>query len=183
MREEEVSLTDLLDHAVTRFRSAHPDRPIEAELPERLATVVGDPVLLRRLVENLLENAHKYTDRLEEPIALRACAQVRGQRQSARRRASVRKSALDPAQPGVEIEIADRGVGIAPADLPRVCEPFFRADRSRTRATGGLGLGLALARRIVDAHDGELEITSKLGEGTSVRVWIPAREPDDRPSA
>jgi signal transduction histidine kinase len=69
--------------------------------------------------------------------------------------------------------VSDRGVGIGPDDLRRVCEPFYRADRSRTRATGGLGLGLALAKRIVEAHGGLLEIESELGHGTTARVWLP----------
>lgn len=67
----------------------------------------------------------------------------------------------------------DKGIGIAAADLSRVFRPFFRADRSRTRATGGLGLGLALAKRIVDAHGGRIELVSAPDEGTRARVLLP----------
>ena len=63
--------------------------------------------------------------------------------------------------------------GIAPSDLARVFTPFFRADRSRARQTGGLGLGLLLARRIVEAHRGTLEIESNPGEGTVARIRVP----------
>jgi signal transduction histidine kinase len=80
---------------------------------------------------------------------------------------------------GVQIEVVDRGIGIASEDLPRICEPFYRADPSRTRATGGLGLGLALAKRIVEAHQGSLAIESALGAGTLVRLWLP-RAPKGR---
>jgi two-component system, OmpR family, sensor kinase len=73
----------------------------------------------------------------------------------------------------IEIEVMDKGIGIAAADLPLVFRPFFRADRSRTRATGGLGLGLALAKRIVDAHGGSLALESAVGEGTTARVRLP----------
>ena len=52
-------------------------------------------------------------------------------------------------------------------------EPFFRADRSRTRATGGLGLGLALVKRVVDAHGGKIDFESEVGEGTTARVRLP----------
>jgi len=67
----------------------------------------------------------------------------------------------------------DRGLGISPLDLQRIFEPFFRADRSRTRTTGGLGLGLALARRIVEAHQGTLTIESSAGIGTTARIELP----------
>ena len=73
------------------------------------------------------------------------------------------------------IEVADRGFGIAPADVPRVFDPFFRADRSRARAKGGVGLGLALAKRVVEAHGGRIELRSRLDEGTTVTVTLPAR--------
>ena len=68
-------------------------------------------------------------------------------------------------------DVIDRGIGIAAEDLPRVFRPFFRADRSRARATGGLGL--ALAKRIVDAHGGEITLESAPNEGTRARVHLP----------
>jgi signal transduction histidine kinase len=66
--------------------------------------------------------------------------------------------------------VIDRGVGISPDDRPRVFTPFFRADRSRTRATGGVGLGLALARRIVEAHGGAIDFHSEPDVGS--RFWF-----------
>ncbi|TMA16076.1 MAG: sensor histidine kinase, partial [Deltaproteobacteria bacterium] len=71
------------------------------------------------------------------------------------------------------IEVRDRGAGIAPEDMEQLFTPFFRADRSRARQTGGLGLGLLLARRIVEAHRGTLEIESNPGEGTVARIRVP----------
>ena len=59
----------------------------------------------------------------------------------------------------------DTGIGVADCDLPFVFRPFFRADRSRTRATGGIGLGLALGKGIVDAHGGTIGMESKVGRG------------------
>ena len=71
------------------------------------------------------------------------------------------------------IGVADTGSGI-PADvLPRVTERFERGDPSRSRATGGFGLGLAIARDIVEAHGGQLSIESKVGEGTVVHIALP----------
>ena len=78
----------------------------------------------------------------------------------------------DPRAP-VEIEVRDRGAGVDPADLPRLFEPFFRADRSRTRATGGVGLGLTLCRRIVEAHGGKITAAPREGGGLVVSVRLP----------
>jgi len=75
----------------------------------------------------------------------------------------------------VAIEVVDRGEGIAAEDLDRIFTPFFRADRSRTRATGGVGLGLALSKRIVEAHGGTLVASSAPGAGTTMTVALPAR--------
>jgi two-component system, OmpR family, sensor kinase len=153
LRRQDIDVAALLEQSVTRFRAAHPDRELRVEAAEVLPSVNGDPVLLRRVIDNLLDNAHKYTDRPDASIDLVA-------------------SGGD----GVLIEVVDRGVGISSDDLPLVFRPFFRADKSRTRATGGLGLGLALAKRIVDAHGGSLELVSSPSEGTRARVRLP-REP------
>lgn len=74
-------------------------------------------------------------------------------------------------------EVRDSGSGIAPEDLPRVFDRFYRGEKSRSRATGGAGLGLAIARGIVEAHGGQITIDSVPGEGTSVRFLIPAGPP------
>jgi two-component system, OmpR family, sensor kinase len=155
LRRERVDLAELLDLAASRFRSAHPDRALRVDLGADLPVIDGDPALLRCAVDNLLGNAHKYTDRAEEPVELIA-----------------RSSAAE-----ATIDVIDRGIGISAEDLPRVFRPFFRADKSRTRATGGLGLGLALAKRIVDAHGGRIEITSTPGEGTRARLHLPITLP------
>lgn len=150
LRREQVDVAGLLDQSVSRFRAAHPERALHVDMAADLPVVDGDPVLLRRVVDNLLENAHKYTERDEDPVELVA----RGGE-------------------GVSIDVIDRGIGIAADDLARVFRPFFRADRSRTRKTGGLGLGLALAKRIVDAHGGTIALTSVPNEGTRAQVTLP----------
>jgi two-component system, OmpR family, sensor kinase len=152
LRRAPVIVADLLAHAASRFRSAHPDRTLDVDVPADLPAPFGDAVLLRRVVDNLLENAHRYSDRAD-PIAL-----------------SARSNEV------LEIEVIDRGVGIAAEDLPRVFRPFFRADRSRARATGGLGLGLALAKRIIDAHGGDITLESAPNEGTRARIRLPVAD-------
>jgi signal transduction histidine kinase len=144
--------TELVQRAASRFRAAHPERPLVVTVAPDLPSLDGDLVLLRRVVDNLLENAHRYAKGSTDPVELVAA----------------------PAADALVIEVRDHGIGIAPDDLPHVFRPFFRADRSRARATGGLGLGLALARRIVTAHGGVIELDSTLGEGTCARVRLPA---------
>lgn len=82
----------------------------------------------------------------------------------------------DPAQAkaAVVFEIADTGEGIAPDDLPHVFDRFYRGEKSRSRATGGAGLGLAITRGIVEAHGGKIWIESVLGHGTSVQFSLPS---------
>jgi signal transduction histidine kinase len=110
----------------------------------------GVAALLRRALDNLLDNAQKYSEP-GTPIHLHVAA----------------------ASDAILLSVKDRGIGIAAEDIPRVTTPFFRTDRSRARKTGGLGLGLSLAKRIVEAHRGTLHVHSQLGEGTDVHVTLP----------
>ncbi len=151
VRTERIELRDLLDKAAARFRAAHPERALQTVGDESIV-VSGDPLALRRAIDNLLENAHKYTTDPALPVAL-----------------SFQAASAE----AVVIEVRDWGIGISAADLERVFEPFFRADRSRTRASGGLGLGLALSRRIVEAHSGRLTLVSVVGYGTTARIELP----------
>jgi signal transduction histidine kinase len=151
LRRAPVELGVVIEEAAARFRAARPDRALELDLAAPLPAITGDAALLRRLLANLLDNAAKYSEP-PAPVALAA--------------RTAAGSAI--------LEVRDRGIGIAAADLPRLFTPFFRTDRSRARGTGGVGLGLALARRIVEAHGGRIEAESAEGTGTMIRVTIPA---------
>ncbi|NUP04987.1 MAG: HAMP domain-containing histidine kinase [Polyangiaceae bacterium] len=152
LRREDVDTQQLVENAAQRFRTAHPERILDIEIDGPLPPIHGDPVLLRRLLENLIVNAHKYTEKSDAPVTVKAASETGS----------------------IVIDVVDRGIGISKEDLPLVFRPFFRADRSRTRATGGLGLGLALAKRIAEAHGGTIEMESELGRGTRARVVLPA---------
>ena len=152
LRREPVDASELLARAADRFRAAHPGRRLELDAAGPLPGLEADPALLRRVLENLLDNAHKYSDP-GEPIELAARAEGGS----------------------LVVEVRDRGIGIDAADLPRLFTPFFRTDRSRARGTGGVGLGLALARRIVEAHGGRIAAESAPGKGTAVRFSVPGR--------
>ena len=142
---------DIARAAADRMRTRHGDRPLAVRIAEDLPRIDVDPMLFRRVLDNLLENAHKYTPEHASAIDL-----------------AVSRDGGD-----VVFEVHDRGIGIAPEDLPRVFTAFFRSERSRSRETGGVGLGLTLAKRIVEAHDGAITVTSRTDAGTIVRVAVP----------
>ncbi|CAN5832830.1 hypothetical protein BH11MYX3_BH11MYX3_22330 [soil metagenome] len=154
LRRSHVTGRSIADAAADRMRGRHPQRPLVLSIEEDLPMVHADPMLLRRVIDNLLENAHKYTPDGTSPIELVATRD--GDR--------------------VIYEVRDHGVGITADDLPRVFTAFFRGERSRSRETGGVGLGLTLAKRITEAHDGTISATSQLGVGTQMRVAIPSAE-------
>jgi two-component system, OmpR family, sensor kinase len=146
-----VAANDISRAAEDRFRTRHHDRNLVVTTESTLPAIDVDPVLFRRVIDNLLDNAHKYSPELATPVALRV---------------SVVASR-------VVYTVEDNGVGIAQQDLVHVFAAFFRGDRSRTRQTGGVGLGLTLAKRIVEAHGGSIEVVSALGQGTRVTVSVP----------
>ncbi len=146
-----VEPSSIAKTAADRLAARHPDRPLVIEIAHELPEIDVDPMMFRRVVDNLLENAHKYTPDGSSPIKLAV--------------------SIDRAD--VVFEVIDRGVGIPAEDLPLVFTPFFRGERSRSRETGGVGLGLTLARRIADAHGGTVSLTSKLGVGTTARLTVP----------
>lgn len=111
----------------------------------------ADPVRLRQAVGNLVTNAVRHT-----PPDGRITLRARREREE------------------VVIEVDDTGSGIAPEDVPHVFDRFWRADRSRSRATGGRGLGLAIARQLVEAHGGTVSVASTLGVGTTFTMRVPA---------
>ena len=146
---EATSLVELADRATRRFSARHPRRTLERTLGEDRA-IQCDPLLLRRALDNLLDNAAKYSD-AATPVTL----------------------AVQPNGKTVAFEIVDHGIGMSAAELDCAFTPFWRADDSRTRRTGGVGLGLALARRIARAHGGDVTLLSQPGLGTTARLEVP----------
>ena len=151
LHPEPVSVPDLL----AQVRAAHGARADQAQVtlsvlsagePELLA----DPVRLRQMVDNLVTNAVRHT-----PAGGTVTA-------------SCRTDGGD-----VVIEVADTGSGISAEDLPHVFDRFWRAEKSRSRQTGGSGLGLSIVRKLAEAHGGTVTATSTLGTGSTFVLRLP----------
>ena len=84
---------------------------------------------------------------------------------------------LEKEKGGVQVGFQDFGKGIPPEDQEKVFEPFYRVDKSRTKDTGGYGLGLSLCREIMQAHGGEISLESEPGKGTKVLLKFPPAGP------
>ena len=150
---ETISVGELADRAAARFTSRHPDRTLEKSVDDAERALDCDPVLLRRALDNLLDNAAKYSAPTT-PVKLD----------------------VQPNGSSVAFAVVDRGIGMTADEVARAGTPFWRADGSRTRRTGGVGLGLALARRIARAHGGDVVLDSAPGRGTTARLQIPLEE-------
>jgi signal transduction histidine kinase len=82
----------------------------------------------------------------------------------------------------IVVKVIDTGAGIPSEDLPHVFERFFQADKSRSKISGGLGLGLAISREIINAHNGKIEVDSELRRGTTFTITLPAQIHNPQPT-
>jgi two-component system phosphate regulon sensor histidine kinase PhoR len=137
------------------LRAAERGIVIRRELPPELPDVQGERDELAQVFLNLLDNAIKYA---------RADSEV-----------SVSGELGTGGSAGmVRIAVADQGDGIPSEHLPRLTERFYRIDSARSRQLGGTGLGLAIVKHILNRHRGRLEISSRVGQGSTFTVWLPA---------
>jgi len=148
----EVDLAELLHSIMRDWQKRFAARQLKSHLdvPGDLPLLEADESRLQEVVYNLLDNAVKYS----QPggtISLRAA--VAGDR--------------------VRISVADQGIGIPEADLPRIFQRFYRADKARSRELGGTGLGLSIVKHIVQLHGGTVEAESAPGKGTTISVLLP----------
>jgi signal transduction histidine kinase len=144
---DNVDVVELAREVIETF--GHDARRIEFDTLTDSLVIRADLQRLKVAIRNVVSNALKYsTD------------------------ATVRVSVF-PDEGGARIVVADQGIGIPPEDQAKVFEPFYRTDESRTRSTGGYGLGLPLTRSIVEAHGGTIRLDSTPGAGTTIMMLIP----------
>lgn len=152
---EELDLVDLLRRVVSRAAPLAEERGVSlrANLPERNAVwIEGDSQLLGRLFLQLIDNAVKYTP---------ASGYV-----------SIEVADMDKT---TRVAVVDTGIGIAETDLPHIFDRFYRADKTRSRESGGAGIGLSIGRWIAEAHLGSLNVESRSGVGSTFFVILPKK--------
>lgn len=154
---ETVDPAHLLHDTVSSFahQAAGRDVALRLAMEEELGEINADPQRILQVLGNLISNALRYTP-AGGAVTLRAMI-----------------DRYDGQRPQLIIAVEDTGAGIAPADLPHIFDRFWRADRSRTRSSGGAGLGLAIARRIIEAHGGRIWAQSTVGQGTTLSFSLP----------
>jgi len=149
-----ASLSDLVSDTLESFShlAMRHEIKLEGQVDPNVDPVFMDTQAIGRVFNNLISNALRHTPRGGEIKV------------EARRTGSA-----------VEVTVSDTGEGIRPQDIPHIFERFYRGDasRSRNRGTGGAGLGLAIARGIVRAHGGDIQVESKVGQGTRFTFRIP----------
>jgi signal transduction histidine kinase len=144
---------------------------IKLDLPPELPLVLADPERVGQIVRNLLANAITHTPP-GGSVAVSAAAM--SQDKETRRQGAWNDRPLQvPLSPCLLVSVRDTGPGIAPEHLPNIFERFYRADGSRARATGGVGLGLAIVRQLVAAHGGRVWAESEPGAGACFRFTLP----------
>jgi len=156
LQHEQVDVAWLVRSTVRRIQDTARSKQIslQARVDEQTPMVQGDAQRLAQVLLNLLTNAINHT-----PPGGSVSASARS-------------------EPGrIVVSVQDTGTGISQADLPHIFERLYRADRSRSRVTGGSGLGLSIAKSLVEAHGGEIWALSAVGEGTTISFSLPLDTP------
>ncbi len=148
IHRENTDMKNFLENAVESFTPvfAKSDIKLKSELENNISCEI-DRDKFRHIIDNLLSNALRYTNaggKVQVKLFRKNCDAI--------------------------IEVSDTGIGISKEDLPNIFERFYRADESRTRVTGGSGVGLAIVKAAVDAHGGNITVESVKGEGSTFRI-------------
>ena len=151
-RKESVDVRAVVESSIVSLRDAFAERRIDLHGPAQNGAllVFGDPDRLKQMFFNVLHNSLRHTD---------AGGEVRVETGKLNNR--------------IFIDVQDSAPGVSPEHLPRLFERLYRVDNSRSRATGGAGLGLAISRNIVAAHDGEISATNSALGGLRVHIELP----------
>ena len=147
---------DIADTANRVIRSANTlakNKNIKIKnLSEPCVPMFGDEPKIRQLLNILIDNAIKYSP---ENTTIEVC--------------------IKNNENNLEIKVKDQGIGIAPDDIKKIFERFYRVDKARSRSIGGFGLGLAIAKMIVERHHGEIKVSSEIGVGSTFKIFLPIK--------
>jgi two-component system sensor histidine kinase BarA len=146
---------------------------LDIEVADDTPKIWGDPVRLQQIVLNLADNAMKFSAE-GGTVVLRA----EPGELDAGGPGGLGAALFTASRPGVVLTVRDTGMGIPEENLTRIFDAFYQVDAGTTRAHGGAGLGLSIVKQLVDSHDGKIEVTSTLGEGTIFTVTLPAANHD-----
>ena len=147
---EDVDLSTLIAEILPRFSNRQPE--ISFYPPKKPAIVQADPEQFKIVIGNVLDNAVKYSRPEGNPVEI----------------------SIEKKKGATRVLIKDTGIGIPPEELDYILEPFYRVDKSRSKQTGGYGLGLSICKTVMEAHGGQIQITSIPGKGTFVSLLLPA---------
>jgi signal transduction histidine kinase len=152
LRKEAIVVPELLRTALDSVTPSGEAKKqiLELKCPAEIPPISGDSQKIHQMLVNLLQNAVNYT-----PAGGRITLEVRR------------------TEEGVQLEVADTGIGIPSDDLPRIFERFYRADKGRSRELGGTGLGLSIVKHIAEAHGGRVSVESQVGKGSRFTVSLP----------
>jgi signal transduction histidine kinase len=148
LNRQRLNLVDLIHEVVPVFEKRAPGVEIDA-IPD-VVNVDLDGEQIKIVLNNVLDNAIKYSRPDSNPVRIR----------------------LERRSPDVILSIQDDGIGIPEEELPFIFEPFYRVDKSRSKSTGGYGLGLSLCKTIMEAHDARITIDSPPDQGTTVLLYF-----------
>ena len=148
LNRKPYNLVELLEQILPEFVDLPPGVHSENLPSEAICSI--DPEQAGTALKNVLTNAIKYSTPESAPVVI----------------------TMESKPPYVIIRIADNGIGIPEEEQPYIFEPFYRVDKSRTKGTGGFGLGLSLCKTIMEAHGGKIELESRPGEGTIVSLFF-----------
>ena len=150
-KQEHVHLDQLMKQVAAEFQAKFDEKGVKLTIEKsEPVTIIASQENLHKVIANLLENAWRYTD----PGGTVSVSLGR-------------ENSL------ARLEVSDTGIGIPPESLPLIFERFYRVDKSRSRASGGSGLGLSIVKALVEASNGSVSVQSELGRGSAFRVMLP----------
>lgn len=149
LKLESVNVNPMIGEIVDLYVGQSPG--VDWEPCSSNPVIEADSDRIRRVIKNIIENAIKYSGNTSEPVQVRC--EIKDDR--------------------ILLNFSDRGEGIAAEELSRIFEPFYRVDRSRSRGTGGYGLGMSICKKIIELHGGTVSVESETGKGTTVKVFLP----------